>query len=251
MPLDKARIRFRKASDLRFVSHLDLMRSFERLLRRANLPFRMTEGFHPTPRLIFAQSLSLGLVGHSEVVELELTETIEPDDLLDRMRSQAPKGLDFLSAARVPLKVTARPRRAEYRLSPIEDTSEIGRRIAELMASPELWVERERPRPKQINIRPYIETMTLQDGAIVLSIWLTQEGSARADELVKALGLPESTVIERTALEIMDELPAEVAERTPKIEPHTRPLNRTNQPAPERPPTTETWGATENGPVVE
>jgi shikimate kinase len=53
---------------------LDLMRTFERMLRRARLPFRSTEGFHPQPRMVFALSLSLGAVGLEEVVELELTE---------------------------------------------------------------------------------------------------------------------------------------------------------------------------------
>src|SRR6476620_623562 len=84
MPRDKARIRFRKSGDLRLVSHLDLMRSLERLLRRAALPFRMTEGFHPTPRLVLAQSLPLGVVGHHEVAELELTEETDPDEVLRR-----------------------------------------------------------------------------------------------------------------------------------------------------------------------
>ena len=119
MPLDKVRIRFRKSGDLRLVSHLDLMRSFERMLRRAALPFRMTEGFHPTPRLVLAQSLPLGVIGHSEVAELELTEEIEPDDVLRRLREQAPPGIDFLSATRIPFKTTARPRRAVYRI-PLE-----------------------------------------------------------------------------------------------------------------------------------
>ena len=78
MALDKARIRFRKGGALRLVSHHDLMRGFERLLRRADIPFRSTEGFHPQPRLVFALSLPLGQVGTNEVVELELTEELDP-----------------------------------------------------------------------------------------------------------------------------------------------------------------------------
>src|SRR3954462_14471440 len=101
MPLDKVRIRFRKSGDLRLVSHLDLMRSLERLLRRATLPFRRTEGFHPSPRLVLAQSLPLGVVGHREVLELELTEEIEPDDVLGRMRAHTVPGIEFLSATRI------------------------------------------------------------------------------------------------------------------------------------------------------
>src|SRR6478735_6876771 len=116
MPFDKVRIRFRKSGDLRLVSHLDLMRSLERLLRRATLPFRMTEGFHPTPRLVLAQSLPLGVVGHAEVMELELTQEVEPDEVLRRLRAQAPAGIEFRSAKRIPIKVTARPRRAVYRV---------------------------------------------------------------------------------------------------------------------------------------
>jgi len=54
MDFDKFRIRFRKVGDLRLLSHHDLMRTFERMLRRAGLPFRSTEGFHPKPRMVFA-----------------------------------------------------------------------------------------------------------------------------------------------------------------------------------------------------
>src|SRR5439155_20976241 len=67
----KVRLRFRKGGDLRLVSHHDLMRCFERMLRRAGLPYRSTAGFNPKPRLVFASALPLGVVGCEEVVELE------------------------------------------------------------------------------------------------------------------------------------------------------------------------------------
>ncbi len=249
MPLDKVRIRFRKSGDLRFVSHLDLMRSFERVLRRATLPFRMTEGFHPTPRLVFAQSLPLGAIGHAEVVELELTETIEPDDVLTRMRVQAPPGIDFLSAIRIPIKTTARPRRAGYRVGATV-TPELASRCEAFLANTEVWAERERPKPRQINIRPYVDSLTPTADGLEMWLWLTQEGSAKADEVARAVGLADAT-IERIALEILDEVSPDEVARTPKIEPRSRPLNRTPTPGPAAEPTHETWGATANGPVVE
>src|SRR5262249_58207632 len=70
---DKIRFRFAKTGDLRFVSHLDLMRCLERMLRRAAVPFKSTACFHPTPRLVLALSLPLGVAGRNEVLELELT----------------------------------------------------------------------------------------------------------------------------------------------------------------------------------
>jgi radical SAM-linked protein len=251
MPLDKVRIRFRKSGDLRLVSHLDLMRSFERMLRRAALPFRMSQGFHPTPRLVLAQSLPLGLVGASEVAELELTEEMELAEVLRRLHEQAPPGIEFLSARRIPLKATARPRRAVYRIALDHPPANLSDRIAALLASSEAWADRERPRRRQINIRPYIDSLTIANGDLHVSLWLTQEGSARADEVARAIGIDHPALIERLHLELLDEVPPQEAARTPTIESHARPLNRvlSAEPVPAAP--RETWGATANGPVVE
>src|SRR5262245_58560399 len=97
MPGEKHRLRFKKGGDLRFLSHLDLLRSVERLCRRAAVPFKSTEGFHPAPRIVFALALPLGVSGRNEVLEIELTETLETDVLLDRMAKQSPNGLQFLN----------------------------------------------------------------------------------------------------------------------------------------------------------
>jgi radical SAM-linked protein len=251
MPLDKVRVRFKKAGDLRLVSHLDLMRSLERVLRRAALPFRMTEGFHPTPRLVLAQSLPLGVVGHREVAELELIQEMDPDEVLARLRAQAPPGIEFLSARRIPVNLTGRPRRARYRIRSEALAADPPSRISDFLAATEVWAERERPKPRQINIRPYVDSLAVADGALHVSIWLTQEGSARADEVAAAVGVDDPPLIEREDLELLDEVPPEEAARTPKIEPQVRPLNRVFSAEPRPAAPREAWGATANGPVVE
>src|SRR5262245_23223390 len=76
----KYRIRFRKGGDLRLVSHHDLMHCVERMLRRAGLPFHTTQGFNPKPRMAFALSLGLGIVGCQEVLELELDAPLPADE---------------------------------------------------------------------------------------------------------------------------------------------------------------------------
>ena len=251
MAFDKVRLRFRKAGDLRLVSHLDLMRSFERMLRRAQLPFRRTEGFHPSPRLVLSQSLPLGAIGNAEVAELELTQEIEPAEVLDRLRTQAPPGIEFLSAARIPIKTTGRPRRALYRIVADELPTDIASRCDNFLASNEVWAERERPRPRQINIRPYVDSLTIGDGALNVSIWITPEGSARADEVAAAIGLVDLQPIARINLELLDEVSPEEAARTPTIVPQSRPWNRVVIAGPLPTAPRETWGATANGPVVE
>ena len=101
MVRDKVRIRFRKAGDLRLISHHDLLRSFERMLRRAALPFHSTAGFNPKPRLVFALTLPLGVVGCEEVVELELDAELSLEELRQRLVQQAPPGLEILSVQRI------------------------------------------------------------------------------------------------------------------------------------------------------
>src|SRR5947209_19229041 len=96
----KVRIRFRKAGDLRLVSHHDLMRCFERMLRRAGIPFQSTQGFNPKPRLVFALSLALGIVGHEEVADLELTEDLSAEEVQGRLAPQAPPGPEILALPR-------------------------------------------------------------------------------------------------------------------------------------------------------
>ncbi len=315
MAFDKVRIRFCKSGDLRLVSHLDLMRAVERLLRRAGLPVRQTEGFHPAPRLIFAQSLSLGLIGQDEVLEIEFTEEVSPEDVLARVRKQAPPGLIFHSAARIPIKSAARPRRAVYRWpivgwgrgaqderqpppgppltggeenrpfasglsewgaasfsppvrggrgggvalepvpAPATTTDALSARLADLLAQPELWADREKPRPRQVNVRPYLRAAWADADAVWFDIWLTQEGTARVDELARMLGLGDlyltGPAVERAQLEIADETDAAEAAKTPTITQQVRPWNGgPPKPAAAAVPR-EVWGATENGPIVE
>src|SRR5205085_5008348 len=92
----KVRLRFRKDGDLRFVSHHDLMKVFERTFRRAALPVALTKGFHPSPRMVFASSLALGIIGCEEVLELVLDAELTPEEVHQALARQAPPGLTIL-----------------------------------------------------------------------------------------------------------------------------------------------------------
>ncbi len=178
MVRDKLRIRFRKAGDLRLVSHHDLMRCFERMLRRAALPFHSTEGFNPKPRMVFALSLGLGIVGCEEVVELELDAQLPAEEVRDRLARQAPAGLEILSVKRIDPKVTAHVRRVCYRLPvPPEQVSELPTRVAALLATPECWIERTRPHRRRIHLRPYVRDLRLEADGLVPDLLISPTGS--------------------------------------------------------------------------
>lgn len=210
MARDKFRIRFRKVGDLRLVSHHDLMRCIERMLRRAALPFRSTEGFNPKPKMAFALSLALGIEGAEEVLELELEEVLPEEEVQARLVAQAPAGLEIVSVRRIEPRVKAQPRRACYTLEiPPERRDGIAERIGALLAATEAWAERTRPEPRRVDVRPYVRELRLDGGVLEMDLWVTPTGTARPDDILGLLGLADllesGAVLRRTLLELHDE----------------------------------------------
>jgi radical SAM-linked protein len=209
MARSKVRIRFRKGGHLRLVSHHDLMRCFERMLRRAALPFHSTQGFNPKPRLVFALSLGLGIIGCDEVVQLELSDELPPEEIRERLARQAPPGLDILSVEPLDPKSNSQVQRVCYRIGLTADRlSGLPERITALLSAPECLVERTRPRPRRIDVRPYLRDLRLGTDSLEMDLRVTPTGTARPDEVLVVLGLGDvlesGAVLERIKLELAD-----------------------------------------------
>jgi hypothetical protein len=239
----KVRLRFRKDGDLRFVSHHDLMKVFERMFRRAALPVARTKGFHPTPRMVFALSLALGIVGCEEVLELVLDALMTAEEVRQALAAQTPPGLTILSAKVIEKKLTGQVRGVCYRVAlPISPSPQVGesrgevmgpigpispispkgpishqggeitdlpRRISELLAARECWVERTRPHRRRLDVRPLVRDVRLANDYLEIDLWVTPTGAVRPEEVLGLLGLAAlldaGAVLERTRLELHDE----------------------------------------------
>ena len=190
----KARIRFAKQHELRFISHHDLMRCFERALRRAELPLRMSEGFHPHVRLSFPLALGVGIVGTDEVMEVELERWVPPAEIHERLSRRVPAGLTIQSVDAVAPQRKQPVHRVEYRVPvPPSESDHARRAIAGLMARDHVVVERHRRgKPTQsVDVRPFIEDLNLHEGWLHMHFRVTPGGTARPDELLELLGLVE------------------------------------------------------------
>jgi radical SAM-linked protein len=210
MVRDKFRIRFRKCQDLRLVSHHDLMRCFERMLRRSELPFHSTSGFNPKPRLVFALSLALGIEGCAEVVELELDAELPECEVHERLAAQAPPGLEIISVRRMDPKTTGQAQRVRYRIEvPADRLSGLEEPVRALLAAEHCWVERTRPRSRRVDVRPYLVGLRVLPGALEMELQVTPNGTARPEEVLTVVGLgdlaEQGRVLQRTALELHDE----------------------------------------------
>jgi radical SAM-linked protein len=210
MACDKIRIRFCKGEALRLVSHHDLVRCFERMLRRSGLPFHSSQGFNPKPRLVIALSLGLGLIGCHEVAELELDQQLPIEEIWQRLELQAPPGLEIREVRRIPSKVRAQVLGVSYRLAvPAERKPELAKRIENLLKEPHCWIDRTRPHQRRLDLRPYMRDFHLGNDFLVMNLRVSPQGTARAEEVLGLVGLSDllasGALVERIRMELEDE----------------------------------------------
>jgi radical SAM-linked protein len=97
--VQRVRLRFAKRGRLRFLSHRDVARSFERAVRRAGVPVAHSHGFSPHPRLSWIGAAPTGSASEAEYVEIGLTRAVDPAALVTALDAALPDGLDVLDAA--------------------------------------------------------------------------------------------------------------------------------------------------------
>ncbi|WP_316699669.1 TIGR03936 family radical SAM-associated protein [Paratissierella segnis] len=89
---------FTKKNYLRYLSHLDLMRLFQRCFNRSQIPIKYSEGFNPHPKFSIAHPLSLGIESEGEFMEIDLAEEISIEDFIDKMNYSLPKDIQIVKA---------------------------------------------------------------------------------------------------------------------------------------------------------
>jgi len=105
--VQRLRLWFGKLGDMALVSHLDLMRLFDRAVRRAALPVAFTAGFSPSPRISVALALPLGVTSSGEIVDFELTQIVDPAVFQQQLSSQLPADIPIYDAIALDLKTPA------------------------------------------------------------------------------------------------------------------------------------------------
>jgi radical SAM-linked protein len=208
----RVRLRFAKRGDLRLVSHHDVVRAFERMLRRAELPVAHSQGFNPRPKVVFPLSLALGIEGRREIVELELTEPLEPALVLDRLSAVAPPGLALFEPEALMTSRAGQVRAVRYELPiPAERRTGAAAAIGEFLRVTERpYIRHREGRRIPIDLRPFVIALTLdEDGFLRLNMQMSPGGSARPEEVLEALGLRElldhGAILVRTELELAAE----------------------------------------------
>jgi radical SAM-linked protein len=98
-PVQRLRVRYAKRGRLRFTSHRDFSRAFERAVARARIPMAYSSGFHPHPRISYAGAAPTGAASEAEYLEIGLAQRVDPDSVRDALARSLPDGLDVVEVA--------------------------------------------------------------------------------------------------------------------------------------------------------
>ncbi|MDS0528401.1 TIGR03936 family radical SAM-associated protein [Clostridium sp. SHJSY1] len=94
-------IKYTKESEIKFIAHLDLMRTIQKVVRRAKLPAKYSKGFNPHLAVSIAQPLSVGVYSSGEYMDLILVEEVDEQEILDRLNEKSAAGIKFLSCKKI------------------------------------------------------------------------------------------------------------------------------------------------------
>src|SRR5262249_16235967 len=101
--VQRIRLRYAKRGPMRFTSHRDFARAFERALLRANVPIAYSQAFTPHPKVSYASAAPTGVASEAEYLEIALRERVHPQDLRVALDAALSPGLDVLDAVEAPL----------------------------------------------------------------------------------------------------------------------------------------------------
>ena len=117
--MQRLRIKFSRGDEIKFISHLDITRLWERALRRSGIPLAYSQGFSPHPQMALAAPLSVGMTSEAELMDITCTRNVTPQWLTDMVNHQLPPGIRVLQTQQVTPTLPAlqaQVRFAEYRV---------------------------------------------------------------------------------------------------------------------------------------
>jgi radical SAM-linked protein len=210
--VQRLRLTFRKQGATRYIGHLDLARTLERSLNRAQIPIAYTQGFNKRPRMALAAALPLGYLSECEMADIYLSEKMEPEAAREQMMRRMAPGIEVWQVEEVDLRapalqtLTAVTIYTALLLDPVDPIG-LQQTIDTLLTADTIIRER---RNKEYDLRPLIEDISLtatDNGSTLIDMRLTMRPgkTGRPDEVLRELELdPMAARITRTEIVLAD-----------------------------------------------
>ncbi len=190
----KARIKFRKYGVMKFIGHLDVMRFFQKVMRRADIPIAFTGGFSPHMIMSFANPLGVGVTSDGEYFDIELTEDIDMQAAVARMNETVVEGIEIVNMVRISddkkqtgMSIVAA---ADY-LSSLKcgNFPEGWKEKAEgFMSQPSISiVKKTKKSEKEVDIKPMIYKFELRDDSVYMLVATGSVENLKPELVMQAL----------------------------------------------------------------
>lgn len=193
----KLRFQITKEKEIRFISHLEYVRTIGRAIRRAKLPAAYSQGFNPHMKYSLASALGVGVVSYAEFVELELTEPMNPLEAAEAFKKALPRGIRVLAVDAVETNAPALMSvagGAEYRVT-VPWTGNIADAVEKFNSADEVFFEKQAPKAKEkvkrIDVKFYIPEISVvqreTETELHFHCRITHNGSMKAVDLLNTL----------------------------------------------------------------
>ncbi len=210
--MQRLRVRFRRGEEVRFISHLDLMRLWQRAFHRAGIALAYSEGFNPHPRISLAAPLALGITSETELMDVLCGRQVSPHWFTAAVSQQLPPGIEILQVYQIDLSQPSLPSQVRFVEYEVEVETEKGQKdiqsaIASLLSAKHLpWQHQRDTGPRNYDLRALIDDLWLirwhrPHCTLGMKLRCDNSGSGRPEQVALALGFthyPQS--IHRTKL---------------------------------------------------
>jgi radical SAM-linked protein len=197
--MQRLRVKFSRGEEIKYVSHLDMMRLWEKVLRRSMLPLAYSEGFTPHPRISFASPLALGVTSEAELMDVWMKKRAPPYFFIRVASRQLPRGIDIIEVQEVAWRaasLSSQLRYAEYRVrvKTTKDKEQVQSAISSLLQAKHLpWQHMRDTGYRHYDLRALIEDLWLVewcDTRCILGMRLHcgSHGAGRPEQVSAALG---------------------------------------------------------------
>jgi len=196
------RIKYSKLGDISYISHLDIIKLMERIVRRTGLKLSYSEGFNPHPKTAFSPALQLGVQSHCEYLDMEFDEDVEEDLLIQKLNEKTVEGINFIEAKILTDKVdslVAFITHSRYEIAVDEEDenkiSKIISAINKINNTNEMLLTKKTKKGniKEYNVKEYIGTIDFERKSDGLSIFVDIcSGSVKSINPKKIIELVES-----------------------------------------------------------
>jgi len=197
--MQRLRIRFSRGQEVKFISHLDIMRLWQRALIRAGISLAYSEGFNPRPRISLAVPLAVGVTSEAELMDIILTKPASPHFFTAAVSQQLPPGIEILqvypTAPTMP-SLQSQVRYAEYKveLETENGQKDIESALTSLLSVKHLpWQHQRDTGPRNYDLRTLVDDLWLIDWrngycTIGMRLRCDGSGSGRPEQVAAALG---------------------------------------------------------------